>query len=126
MDYGRPERSRQSDAETVDDRPGEQIGWRSLPDSAVPNHGLVQFVDAPGGRGTEVRVYISFDPPMGGLGTLIAKSTGNEAKQEVAETLRRFKTILECGELPIVEGQPSSRMRREETTATESRKVGLR
>lgn len=63
---------------------------------------------------------------MGGLGTLIAKSTGNEAKQEVAETLRRFKTILECGELPIVEGQPSSRMRREETTATESRKVGLR
>jgi len=113
-------------AETIQDVPNEQIGWRALPDSDVQNHGVVQFVDAPGNRGTEVRVYISYDAPGGAFGKWLAKMTGNEPEQEVAETMRRFKALLECGELPIVEGQPSNRKRGDSEVGEESPKVGLR
>lgn len=113
-------------AETVEDTPNEQIGWRSIEGSEVENHGVVQFVDAPGGRGTEVRLYLSYEATGGSLGKMIAKATGNEPQQEVAEMLRRFKALLECGEIPVVEGQPSNQMREENEPGEAAPKVGLR
>lgn len=113
-------------AETLQDVPNEQIGWRALPDSDIQNHGVVQFVDAPGERGTEVRVYLSYDAPGGAFGKWLAKLTGNEPEQEVGETLRRFKALLECGELPVIEGQPSNQMRGDNEPGEVEPKVGLR
>jgi uncharacterized membrane protein len=113
-------------AETTRDIPGEQIGWRSIDGSEVDNHGVVQFVDAPGNRGTEVRCYLSFDAPGGAVGKYLAKLTGNEPEQEVGETMRRFKALLECGEIPVVEGQPSNQMRNENMPGALSPKAGLR
>lgn len=114
------------EAETTADEPGRRIAWRSLPDSEVRNWGEVEFRDAPKDRGTEVYVDMAYDAPGGPLGVLIAKATGNEPEQEVGETLRRFKALLECGELPIVEGQPSNQMRGENQPGDLSKKVGLR
>ncbi len=113
-------------AETVEDTPGEQIGWRSIEGSEIENHGVVQFLDAPDNRGTEVRLYLSYEPKGGVLGKLVAKSTGNEPEQEVGEMMRRFKCLLECGELPVVEGQPSNLMRGENQPGEAAAKVGLR
>ena len=87
------------EAETVEDRPNELIAWRSLPDAAVPNSGSVRFKDAPGGRGTEVLVELRYQPPGGKLGSLIAKLFGEEPEQQVKGDLRRFKQVIETGEV---------------------------
>ncbi|HZN98534.1 MAG TPA: SRPBCC family protein [Gemmatimonadales bacterium] len=87
------------EAEIIEDRPNELIAWRSLPDSTVPNMGSVQFRDAPGGRGTEVLVELRYQPPGGKIGALIAKLFGEEPKQQVKGDLRRFKQVMELGEI---------------------------
>jgi len=87
------------DAETIEDRPNELIAWRSLPGSVVPNSGQVRFVGAPGDRGTEVHVELIYSPPAGKLGVVVAKLLGEEPGQQVAADLRRFKQVLETGEV---------------------------
>jgi len=87
------------EAETVEDRPNERISWQSLPDATVPNSGTVQFMDAPGDRGTEVLVELRYQPPGGKLGALIAKLFGEEPEQQVKGDLKRFKQVMETGEI---------------------------
>ncbi len=95
------------DAEITDDRPNELIAWRSVEGSAIPNHGRVRFQRAPRGRGTEVRVTLAYAPPLGKLGATVAKLFGEEPKQQLEDDLRRLKSLLEAGEIPTIEGQPS-------------------
>jgi uncharacterized membrane protein len=87
------------EAETLEDRPNELIAWRSLPDAAVPNSGTVRFKDAPGNRGTELLVELRYEPPGGKVGALIAKLFGEEPEQQVKGDLRRFKQVMETGEI---------------------------
>ena len=97
------------DAEIVDDRPGERISWRSLPGSDVDNAGTVRFMNAPGNRGTIVRVQMQYQPPGGKVASLVAKLFGEEPQQQIPQELRRFKAILETGEVPTTVGQPAGR-----------------
>ena len=94
------------DAEVVDERPNELIAWRSLEDADVHNAGTVQFERGPGGRGTTIRVSLTYAPPGGKLAAVVAKLFGEEPGQQVHEDLRRLKQILEAGEVPTVAGQP--------------------
>jgi uncharacterized membrane protein len=57
-----------------------------------------------------VRVTLTYEPPAGKLGALIAKLFGEEPSQQVAEDLRRFKSLMETGLIMKVEGQPSARI----------------
>jgi uncharacterized membrane protein len=59
----------------------------------------VRFKDAPGNRGTEVQVELRYDPPGGKIGALIAKLFGEEPQQQVKGDLRRFKQVMETGEI---------------------------
>ncbi len=86
------------DAEIVEDRP-DLLAWRSLPGAGVPNTGSVRFSPAPGGRGTEVLVELRYDPPGGKVGAMIAKLFGEEPGQQVDADLRRFKQVMETGEV---------------------------
>ena len=87
------------DAALTEDRPGELIAWESLPGAAVDNKGRVEFRDAPGGRGTEVHATITYRPPGGTAGRLIAKLTQKEPGIEVRRDLKRFKSLIETGEI---------------------------
>jgi uncharacterized membrane protein len=87
------------EAETLEDRTNELISWRSLPDAGVPNSGTVRFMEAPGGRGTEVHVELRYQPPGGKIGALVAKLFGEEPQQQVKGDLRRFKQVMETGEI---------------------------
>jgi uncharacterized membrane protein len=89
------------DATITDDRPGERIAWAAVPGSQVRNAGVVTFTDAPGGRGTEVRVELAYEPPAGPLGALVAKVTGEEPGLQVPDDLRRFKQLLETGTIAV-------------------------
>jgi uncharacterized membrane protein len=94
------------DAEIIDDQPSQRIAWRSLPDADVDNTGEVRFVRGPDGRGTEVHVSIAYNPPAGHLGATIAKLFGEEPNQQIADDLRRFKMLIETGEIATTEQQP--------------------
>jgi uncharacterized membrane protein len=85
------------EAEIINEIPNELIGWRSVEGSKVDNAGSVHFTPAPGGRGTEVRVILRYDPPAGILGARISKILGEDPALNVKEDLRRLKTLLEMG-----------------------------
>ncbi len=87
------------------DVPDELIEWRAREGSEIPNSGLVRFSAAPGDEGTEVRVELTYQAPGGKLGAWLAKLSGEEGAQQVAEALRRFKALMEAGEIPTTEGQ---------------------
>lgn len=97
------------DAEVYNETPGEMIAWRSLEGSEVDTAGSVHFKPAPGGRGTEVTVNLKYNPPGGKIGAAAAKLFGEEPSQQISEDLRRFKRIMETGEVPTVAGQSSAR-----------------
>jgi uncharacterized membrane protein len=87
------------DAETLEDRENEFISWRSVEGSDIFNAGNVRFMPAPGGRGTEVRVELAYDPPFGKLGSKVAMLFREEPGQQVMDDLRHFKQVMETGEI---------------------------
>lgn len=94
------------DAEIVEDIPDRLIAWRSLDGATVPNSGSVRFTPAPKGQGTEVLVELEYSPPGGGLGVVVAKLFGEEPTQQMKDDLRRFKQVLETGEVLRSDGSP--------------------
>ncbi len=97
------------DAEIINEKENELIAWRSLEGADVDNAGSVRFEEATGGRGTVVKVALEYNPPGGGVGSLIAKLFGEEPSGQVQEDLRRFKQVMETGERATTEGQSSAR-----------------
>jgi uncharacterized membrane protein len=87
------------DAEIVEERPGEFLAWRSLPGSSVDNAGWVSFRPAPGGRGTEISLRLTYHPPAGRLGSTVAWLFGRDPEQQLREDMRRFKQVIESGEI---------------------------
>jgi uncharacterized membrane protein len=78
----------------------EILAWRSVPGSGVVTAGSVNFGVVRGGRGTQVRVHLQYAPPGGKAGAFIATLFGREPSQTIREDLRRFKQLLEAGEIP--------------------------
>jgi uncharacterized membrane protein len=97
------------DAEIIEDREGYILSWRSLPGSQVDNAGSVFFEDAPDDRGTIVRVSFDAQPPAGPFGRAVGKVMNPITEQQVREDLRRFKSLMEAGEIPTTEGQPTGK-----------------
>jgi uncharacterized membrane protein len=94
------------DAEIINEVPGELIGWRTLDGADVVSAGSVRFKRAPGNRGTEVRVRLQYEPPAGKIGATVAWLLGHDPSQAIREDLRRFKQLMEAGEIPTTAGQP--------------------
>jgi uncharacterized membrane protein/uncharacterized protein YjeT (DUF2065 family) len=102
------------DAEIVTDTPNEMIAWESVDSAEIENSGTVRFRPAPGNRGTEVELQMNFKPKGGALGKKIAKHFSAIPKTQMMNDLRRFKQILELGEIvksdaSVVKGMHSAR-----------------
>lgn len=97
------------EAEIVNDVPDEIIAWKSVGDADVANAGAVNFSDAPGDRGTIVKVTIDYEPPGGKLGAMVARLFGEDPDRQVREDLRKFKQLMETGAIT------TSARRREES-----------
>ena len=97
----------QWNAALTSDVPGQQLGWQTSSGSDVAHTGIVRFSPAPGHRGTRVEVEFTFHPPLGRAGLMLARMTGEEPSQLVSEDLRRFKQLIETGEIPTTIGQPA-------------------
>jgi uncharacterized membrane protein len=97
------------DAEIVNEWENHLIAWSSVEGADIDNSGFVRFQPAPDGRGTEVKVVIEYNPPGGAVTATLAKLFGEEPKQQIGDDLRRFKMLMEAGEIATTEGQPSGR-----------------
>jgi uncharacterized membrane protein len=87
------------DSQITHDEPGRLIAWQSLEGASVRNSGRVEFLDSPDGRGTVVRVTLTYDPPAGAVGKLVAKLFQKDPKVQARQDLRRFKQLMETGEV---------------------------
>jgi uncharacterized membrane protein len=97
------------DARIVNEVENQVIGWQSLEGSTVATAGSVNFDETP--HGTQVRVHLQYNPPAGKLGAAVAWLFGEEPTLQVRDDLRRFKSLMEAGEIPTTDGQPSGRGR---------------
>jgi uncharacterized membrane protein len=59
----------------------------------------VHFSDAPADRGTIVKVEVDYEPPAGRLGALVARLFGEDPDRQIREDLRKFKQLIETGEI---------------------------
>ena len=89
------------DATLVEEVPNERLAWKSADDADVPNSGTVRFVAAPDGRGTEVHAEVHYELPGGRLGVALAKILGGEPAEQIESDLRRFKQVMETGEVQL-------------------------
>lgn len=97
------------DAELTSDVENQRIGWASIEGSDIPNSGTVEFrptID----RGTEIIVTMIYEAPGGKIGEWAAWALGEEPSLQVADDLRRFRSIMETGSIMTTEGQPSGRV----------------
>ncbi len=95
------------EAAIIEETPNELISWRSFEGSSFQNAGSVRFKKAPADRGTEINLTFAYSPPAGPLGSLVAKLSGKDPAYILHEELRRFKQLMETGEIPTTDGQPS-------------------
>ena len=84
-------------AEIINEVPDRVIGWKSIEGSDVVSAGSVNFDEVAGG--TRVRVRLQYSPPGGKVGAAVARLMGRDPATEIREDLRRFKQIIETGEV---------------------------
>lgn len=87
------------ETEIIEERQDEMLAWRSVEGSEIEAEGKVMFRDAPAGRGTVVEAIIAYKPPAGEVGRWIAKSFGREPNVQGRRELKRFKMLMETGEI---------------------------
>jgi len=97
------------DCDITADDVGERIVWHSREGAPVKHAGAIRFRPAPGGRGCTVRLIMRYEPPLGRASVGVAKLLGHDLNAESRENLRRFKQLIETGEVPTTRGQPSGR-----------------
>lgn len=94
------------DVELTAQEINERVAWRSLDNSEIESSGEVTFTAAPGGRGTEVRAALHQRAKGRGLAAAAAALLGAGGNQQVRDDLRRFKQLLETGEVVRSEASP--------------------
>jgi uncharacterized membrane protein len=102
------------DARITDDIPGERLAWQSVDGSGIRNEGEVRFTPAPNEQDTELHATIRYSLPGGKLGKAFARYFGEEPHQQLDDDLRRFKQVLETGEVVRSEGAPGGKRARHE------------
>jgi uncharacterized membrane protein len=109
------------EAELIEDREGERIAWRSVEGADVDNQGMVSFHRAPGDRGTEVRVELTYHAPGGRKAVNLARLFRRAPDQQLRDELRAMKQVLETGDVVVSDAslvsgsrpaRPSSQARR--------------
>jgi uncharacterized membrane protein len=84
------------DAEVTRRVANEVFAWRSVPGAVIANAGVARFErDADGG--TRLDIQMSYNPPGGALGHLVASLFGADPKHALDEDLVRFQSLLQRG-----------------------------
>ena len=93
--------------EVIEDIPNRSIAWRVLPNSDF-NHdlnGKIEFNEIEPHRGTLVTLSIRYKMHTGQLHSGAALIIGQDPRRQMGENLRRFKMLMEAGEIATIQGQ---------------------
>ncbi|MDP8976514.1 MAG: SRPBCC family protein [Actinomycetota bacterium] len=112
------------EAEIEEDVPDQLIAWRSLEGSEVPNRGSVRFAPAAGGRATEVTFELAYEPPGRAMGAAVARMFGEEPLQQMKDDVRRFKQVMETGEVVRSDGTPDGTRSQRQLFQSEGQPTG--
>jgi uncharacterized membrane protein len=88
-------------AQITEEIPDQKISWQSLESADVSNSGTVEFLDASGNQGTELKVTINYLPSETESGKIIASFLNPLFKKAVKNDLNEFKRKIETGEIPV-------------------------
>lgn len=91
-------------ADIINEKEGELIGWRSVGRSDIDHAGSVRFTSVPGRTATDVTVVLQYHMPGGALGSLIGHLLGPDAGDTLRRDLLEFKRIMEEGDLKRGDG----------------------
>ena len=92
-------------AEITSRRENTSIAWRSVDDSELDLESEVEFRPLSHDRGTFVVARMRCCPGSKHLGLKFAKLLGKDPSFFLKQDLRRFKALVETGEIPTTEGQ---------------------
>lgn len=95
------------DAEITKLVPNQFIAFSSMPGSAVEQMGRIHFSPTSDGD-TCVDIKMSYNPPAGAIGHLVAVLFGADPKREMDEDLKRMKSFIETGQAPHDAAQKKS------------------
>jgi uncharacterized membrane protein len=93
------------DGEITEERDGTLLAIASVPGSEFPITARYEFRDAPAGRGSEIHGVIAYEPPGGSLVRYAAKLTQREPGIQLRRDLKRFKSLIETGEIAVNDPQ---------------------
>lgn len=102
-----PVGSLQWESEITEERPGVLIAWRSRAGTPLATEGTVHFAAAPNGEGTLVRLRLRYAGAAGAATAAVARLLRQLPRQQLKAELRRFKQLIETGEIATIDGQPS-------------------
>ena len=90
-------------------RPRDEVErrWREAEHEELAGGAQVTFRDAPGDRGTEIHVEVDAG---GRLGQAVGKLTGSDPVAKAKDELRRFKQVVETGEVPRSDASPEGEL----------------
>ena len=80
--------------------PNRLLGWRTVPPAAVEHEGFIHFEPSSDGEATRLHVEMSYAPPAGAFGHVVARLFGADPARELDEDFVRLKSFLESGKLP--------------------------
>lgn len=80
--------------------------WRD-PDQ-MKHDGKVILKEVPG-RGTVIGLSLRYEATEDDSAPKVASVIGKQPAEDIREEMRRFKQLMETGEIPSIEGQPSGR-----------------
>jgi uncharacterized membrane protein/gas vesicle protein len=87
------------DAVITERIPNQVIAWKTVPGSTVEHAGIIRFDSNPDGT-TRVDIRMSYNPPAGAIGHVVASLFGADPKSEMDADLARMKTLIETGIRP--------------------------
>ena len=93
----------------TEERENQRLTWQVLDNAVMPLSGEVTFTPTPDGSGTQITMTIDYRATPGAVGAAVAHAFGIDPDIQAREGLRRFKQLLETGEIASIEGQPAGR-----------------
>jgi uncharacterized membrane protein len=95
------------DAELTEFVSNRVIAWKSVPGAAIAQEGIVRF-DSNSDGTTRIDVKMTYNPPAGAAGHVLADLLGADPKAMMDQDLARMKTLIETGNPPHDAAQPDS------------------
>jgi uncharacterized membrane protein len=76
--------------------PGKLLAWRTEPGATIAHAGVMRFDPTTNG-GTRLDIRMSYRPPAGTVGHVLAKLLGADPKKQMDDDFVRLKSLLEQG-----------------------------